>query len=265
MVKYVDISFNSEIETIKKLDEEAKIQNKVHGILITYELGDLREGCNKNELFSLLEKCLKFKNIKVWGIASNLSCFGGIIPTNENMNELKNIALELNNKFGINLQIVSAPNTSSFKMLEKKLIPNEVNSVRIGEAIFCGYNTSFCEKIDSLSQDTFILKAEVVEVKNKPSIPWGVCMVDAQGNKPCFEDKGIRKRALIGIGNEDINIFEIFPKDKQIEILGGCSNYTVLDVTDCDKDYKVGDVIEFNISYFSLLKSMMSKFVEIKF
>ena len=101
-----------------------------------------------------------------------------------------------------------------------------------------------------------------MEIKEKDSIPKGVCLVDASGHKPYFKDKGIRKKALLGIGNEETNVSEIVPKDKQIEIISGSSNYTVIDITDCDHDYKIGDIVEFKMSYFSILKSMISEYVE---
>ena len=43
VIKYADISMNTEIETIKLLSQEAKSQNKFHKIIIMIELGELRE------------------------------------------------------------------------------------------------------------------------------------------------------------------------------------------------------------------------------
>lgn len=261
VIKYVDISFNSELDTIKALNTEAKRQNKIHNIILTYELGDLREGCNKEELFKLVEECMKLENVKIYGIGANLSCFGGIIPTEDNMKELKNVSLEVESKFNIDLTVVSGANTSAMHMLKDNEIPEEINNIRIGEAILCGYNTAFSERVDGFNIDTFKLKAEIVEIKNKQSIPRGISLVDAAGNKPEFEDRGIRTRAIIAIGNEDVNIGEIKPVDKEIVVLGGCSDYTILDITDSKKNYKIGDIVEFNMSYFSILKSMISKYV----
>jgi predicted amino acid racemase len=42
-VHYADVSFNTEIDTIKILSRSAK-QNKTHKIIIMIEMGDLREG-----------------------------------------------------------------------------------------------------------------------------------------------------------------------------------------------------------------------------
>jgi predicted amino acid racemase len=42
-VHYADVSFNTEIDTIK-CSLEAQKQNKTHKIIIMIEMGDLREG-----------------------------------------------------------------------------------------------------------------------------------------------------------------------------------------------------------------------------
>jgi ornithine racemase len=44
VVEYADISLNTELYTIKLLNEEAIKQNKIHKIIIMIEMGDLREG-----------------------------------------------------------------------------------------------------------------------------------------------------------------------------------------------------------------------------
>ena len=147
-------------------------------------------------------------------------------------------------------------------LLKRNEIPDEINNLRMGEAVFCGYNTTFSEKIEGFNRDTFELKAEIVEIKNKPSKPNGTCLADFSGNVPKFEDKGIRKRAIIAIGNEDINITGITPKNEAISVVGGCSDYTVLDITESEKDYQVGDIVSFRMNYVSILKAMISKFVE---
>ena len=44
VVKYADISFNSELSTIRLLNDEAKKAGLVHNVLLMIDLGDLREG-----------------------------------------------------------------------------------------------------------------------------------------------------------------------------------------------------------------------------
>ena len=71
IVKYADVSFNTEIDTIKMLSEEAKRQNKVHKIVIMIEMGDLREGVLGEELLHFYQEVFSLPNIKISGIGTN--------------------------------------------------------------------------------------------------------------------------------------------------------------------------------------------------
>lgn len=70
------------------------------------------------------------------------------------------------------------------------------------------------------------------------------------------------KRAIIGIGKQDTDLGSMTPCDAQIEIMGGSSDHIILDVTHCDKDYQVGDIVEFELGYGGMLKTATSPYVE---
>ena len=86
--------------------------------------------------------------------------------------------------------------------------------------------------------------------------------MDAFGQKPYYEDRGIMKRAIIAVGKQDTDLGSMTPTDPQIEIMGGSSDHTILDVTHCDRDYKVGDVVTFELGYGGMLKVATSPYVE---
>ena len=44
VVELTNVSFNTEIKVIRKLSETAKRLNRIHGVVLMVELGDLREG-----------------------------------------------------------------------------------------------------------------------------------------------------------------------------------------------------------------------------
>ena len=220
VVKYSDVSLNSEFITIKALNDEAKKQNKIHKIILMYELGDLREGSGREEIEKLVEECLQFKNIELYGIGSNLSCYGSIMPSKENMEELSNLVINLENKFNIKFNIVSGGNSTSFKMLKENKLPYTINNLRIGEAVFLANIPCIEEPIEEFYRNNFILKAQIVEIKEKPSVPRGnMGIANSFGEIPTFVDKGIRKRAIIALGKQDINPKGLTPIDKEIEIL----------------------------------------------
>jgi ornithine racemase len=55
VVKYCDVSLNSEIETIKKLSDAAHELNKIHKIILMIDLGDLREGVWEDRILYQVE------------------------------------------------------------------------------------------------------------------------------------------------------------------------------------------------------------------
>ena len=89
-------------------------------------------------------------------------------------------------------------------------------------------------------------------------------MYDAFERKPEFEDRGIRKRALIALGRADFAFPDmLIPRDKNIQILGASSDHTILDVQDCQREYKVGDIIEFDLCYSTIVYVTNSPNVDI--
>ena len=86
--------------------------------------------------------------------------------------------------------------------------------------------------------------------------------MDAFGQKPYYEDRGIIKRAIIAIGKQDTDIDSMEPLDEKIDILGGSSDHIILDVTKSDTEYKVGDVVRFVLGYGGMLKTATSTYVE---
>ena len=266
VVEYADVSLNSELNTIIKLNEEAKKQGKIHKVILMYELGDLREGCLKPELNHIVGETLKLNNIELYGIGTNLSCYGGVLPSEKNMAELERIAIELEQKFKYKFKIVSGGNSTSYKMLQEGKIPSKINNLRLGESVFFGNIPCYEEKIKNLHQNNFILKAQIIELKQKPSVPWGeMCEYNSYGeslNLANFKDKGIRKRAIIALGKQDVRTECISPINKDISILDGSSDHIILDVTDSKVNYKVGDIVDFNLNYSGVLSAMTSKYIK---
>ncbi len=91
IVENVDISLNTEMETLKKLSYHAKAQNKTHQVIIMVELGDLREGVLLSDLPQFIRETLSLSHITITGIGCNLACYGGIIPDDKNMQELSEL------------------------------------------------------------------------------------------------------------------------------------------------------------------------------
>lgn len=263
VIRYADISFNSEYETIEKLNEEAKKVNKIHKIVIMVDLGDLREGYFvQKDLFDNIKKIQDLHNISIIGVATNLTCYGAVLPSEENLSKLVNIAEKFERDFNIDIKIISGGNSSSLFLINENKLPSKINNLRIGEAILLGRETAYGKKIDGTFDDVFRLVCEVVENKEKPSVPVGEKGLDAFGNKPVFEDKGIMQRAILGIGRQDISIDSLYPIDKDIKVIGASSDHTIVDVTKSKNKYLIGDKIEFLLDYGGIMTASTSKYVK---
>ncbi|WFA09644.1 ornithine racemase Orr [Tissierella sp. Yu-01] len=264
VVKYADISLNSEVTVMKALSTEATKINKVHGIILMIDLGDLREGIYySDEVISAIEKIKDLKGIEILGLGTNLTCFGGVIPDKNNIGKLVNISDFIEGRFNLNLQIISGGNSSSIYLLGDDML-NKTNNLRLGESIICGRETAYGNRIEETYDDAFILEAEIIENREKPSVPTGTIGMDAFGNIPNFEDKGIRKRAILAVGKQDIDDSGIIPLDEKVIILGASSDHLIIDITDCDTEYEIGDIIKFKLTYGSILKAMTSSYVNKK-
>lgn len=263
VVKYSDISFNSELKTIKELNKICERKNVIHKIVLMFDLGDLREGYfYEDDLFNDLKNIQKFKNIKIVGIATNLTCYGAIIPSPTNIGRLVQIAKKIEKEFNLKLEIVSGGNSSSLDLMMNDNMPKGVTNLRIGESIVLGRETAYGKNIKGTYQDAFKLVCQIVECKEKPSVPIGEVGIDAFGNKPVYEDKGILKRAIVAIGKQDIDTDSLMPIDTSIEILGASSDHMILDISKSENDYKVGDEVEFLLTYGGLMSTSTSEYVE---
>lgn len=263
VVKYADISLSSELTTLQLLSDEAVRQHKVHKVILMADLGDLREGFfDRAELFEAVEKTIVLEGVKVVGIGTNLTCFGAIIPKKEHMLQLLDLKADIEEKFGITLDVVSGGNSSSYYLAVEGKMPEGVNNLRLGEIFVCGVETAFGERIPGTNDDVFVLEAEIVELKKKPSLPIGESGMDAFGNRPVYEDKGEMLRAICAVGKQDVDTEGLVPLDPKVEIIGRSSDHMILDVTHADTDYQVGGIVKFKLKYGGILSAMTSDYVE---
>ena len=258
VVKYTDISLNSEIEVVQKLSKFAIEQNTIHKIILMVELGDLREGLMPSDLENTFKQVLELRGIEIVGIGTNLACLGGIKPNNEKMEFLSSIATDIEEKFGISLKYISGGNSANYDWFIGVQDVGRINNLRLGESIYLGCETLNRKPIPGLFTDSFTLITEVIESKIKPSIPNGDVTQDAFGNVPKFKDRGKIKRAILGIGLQDVMVSGLTPR-LNVEIIGASSDHIIVDTKKLE--LKVGDELEFKMNYGALLSAMTSPYV----
>ena len=259
VVAHADISHNTEIEVVERLSTCARQQGRSHGVLLMVELGDLREGILPGDVESVVREVIGLAGIELIGIGTNLACLGGVRPTETNMRKLSSIVGGIRRMFGISLEVVSGGNSANYQWFISTPDVGLVNHLRVGEGILLGCDTLTREPIPGLYADAFTLVAEVIELKTKPSRPYGEIAQDAFGHVPAFEDNGNVLRAILSLGRQDVDVSVIRP-GIEADILGASSDHLILDVR--DPDLGIGDEVRFDIGYGALLRAMTSPYVE---
>ena len=255
-----DITLVSELSTMRLLDDECKRTGKRLKAILMIDLGDLREGIWPDMLKEYSNGILRLKYLDIVGTGVNLACYGGVIPDNEKMETLIGLTKELREQTGLSLDLISGGNSSSLPLVLEDNIPDDINMLRVGEAIVLGRNVIDRNPWPNTHQDTFVFEAELIEVIDKPSIPIGNIGQDAFGNSPEFEDLGVHKRGILACGRQDIDPDGLIPFDN-IKVLGASSDHVLIDLKDMDRDIKVGNTLSFIPTYGCLLRAATSPYV----
>ncbi|SKA93491.1 Predicted amino acid racemase [Thiothrix eikelboomii] len=262
VVRYVDISLNSELPIIQALSEAALRRGKVHEVILMVDLGDLREGIWPDDLRHIVAQVLKLRGVRIAGLGTNLLCLSAVKPTRTNLGKLSEYAQQVEQAFGIKLRYVSGGNSGSLPLLLEEGLPAGINHLRVGEAILQGgRDTFYDEPWELLNRNAFVLQGELLAVKRKPSLPIGETAVDAFGNTPVFVDRGERLRGILNIGREDVSPEHLVPIDPRVELIGASSDHLILDLEAVNPPPQVGATVSFYMSYPALLAAMTSEYV----
>lgn len=271
MVKICDYSLQSSLDTLKAVEQAALKNGKVHNVILMADLGDLREGFfEKDELVDVSKYVeSQLNGIHLAGIGTNLGCVGSVKPTKEKMDMLAEWAEAVEEAIGRPLEVVSGGATSSMMPLFDGVMNPKVNMLRIGAVTFIGplEDLRTCygrEEVEVLSDECFILEAEVIETNTKPTHPIGELGVDAFGKKAVYVDRGRRRRAILAVGRADYgDIDDIVPQLEGAEVAMASGDHTILDIEDCKEELRVGDIVRFKLKYSALLRLTTSENITI--
>lgn len=262
LVQIADYSLVSEEATINALNEAASRHGKKHKVIIMHDVGDLREGIFEQD--KVLELCVKVENeyefLELSGIGTNLGCTGTVIADEKNMGQLAELAMRIEDAIGRKLEFVSGGATTSLPLVIAGKMPSKINMLRIGSAVIDGSNHENlsiygCKEFAGLKDDCFVLRTEVIEVQYKPSHPIGTLGVDAFKKRKTFIDKGMRTRAIVAAGGQDINsVDDVVINLDGATLEGASGDHTLIDITDCKKKIQIGDFIELKLTYTAVMR-----------
>ena len=259
VARLADYSLQSDATTLDALNSVCAEQGVTHRVIVMADLGDLREGFwDKTEM---VEVCCHVEqgldHLHLAGVGVNLGCYGAVKPMPENMGQLVDIARAVEARIGRRLEIVSGGATSSYTLVHWGTMPQGINHLRIGETALLAKDLQVdwgISDMDYLLRGTMRLEAEIIELRKKPTHPVGETVIDAFGNRPTFVDRGMRLRALAAFGRADVGQVEtLLCREPGMTVIGGSSDHCILDVEDCPRALRVGDVVSFDLSYSHML------------
>ena len=297
VVRHCDVSLNSELSTLKALNQAALAQGKVHKVILMVDLGDLREGCfDEEDLARCVSYAADAEGLKLYGLGTNLTCFSFVQPDTQKLTHLTLLAEKYHadtyisggNSATIQLMLrgkkrtaettgpraehygwsnpvtLSAHTAEGLTAAEDPAdgIPDGVNTLRLGESVLFGRERAGYTYLEGTYNDAFTIEAEVIECKEKPSMPIGTIGMNSYGQRPTFTDRGIRTRAICAMGRQDVDQETMWPMDPGCEILGASSDHFIVDVTESERKYAIGDVMKFRLGYFSTMRAFTSAYVE---
>ncbi|MDI9489733.1 MAG: alanine/ornithine racemase family PLP-dependent enzyme [Clostridiaceae bacterium] len=261
IVNKVDISLNSELETIFALSDAAVVENKTHGVILQVELGDLGAGILPEDLLATVHQILNLRGVKLVGISISLNTFAGVITTLEKIQEFRELIKHVEARFGIELEFVTGGNSGTIGLLDSEEFPLEINHLILSEAWLFGRETSYGHRIGNLHQDIFELSGEIIENQRKPSMPDGEIGTNYKGEKLEFTDHGLIRRIILALGAQDIDFSGIKPQEKGIEYIESTLDYSVFDITKYNRDLEIGDQVDFSLNYSALNRAFTSEYV----
>ncbi|MGE5573414.1 MAG: alanine/ornithine racemase family PLP-dependent enzyme [Bacteroidota bacterium] len=260
-VTVADMSLISSVETARALGEAARARGVQHRVILMVDVGDLREGVPVDAALDVAGRMARVEGIRLHGIGTNVACYGGVMPTRENMSVLLRLRDRARRDLGIDLEVISGGNSSSIPLVRTGEVPHGINQLRIGESMLLGRDVTYRRPLPGMHLDAFVFAAQAIEVARKPSVPRGEIGQDAFGKVRTFRDKGIRWRAILACGRQDIDPEGLRPLESGIDVLGASSDHLILDVEDADREIRVGDEVRFTMSYGCLLAAMTSPYV----
>ncbi|MCF8239299.1 MAG: alanine/ornithine racemase family PLP-dependent enzyme [Saprospiraceae bacterium] len=267
IIRYADVTFNSETETIRMLSDEAVRQGKTHKITIMIELGDLREGIMGENLLGFYEQVFELPNIKVVAIGTNLNCLHGVMPSEDKLIQLSLYKQLVETKFNQSIPYITGGTSVVLPLLRQHRVPKAINHFRIGEALFFGNDLFTGGPVPDMEQQVFKFYSEIIEITEKPIVPTGMLAENPSGDTFEIEPEDYGKtscRAIIDVGLLDIPSQYLVPIDPNLEIINASSDMLIIDLGENKGDYKVGNLIEFDLVYMGALALLNSKYIDKK-
>jgi len=265
VVRDADVSMQTEPSILRATAAAASRRGVEHRVVIAVDVGDRREGVLPKDLSSTLAVADDLGGIDAAGAAAHTGSLNGVVPTAETIERFVDAVEDAEAALGREFPIVSAGSSNALSLCFAGDLPTRSTQLRIGEAILLGTDPTSGDALPEFETDAFVLSAEMIECKQKPSMPEGMTGRDAFGERSSVEDRSVRDRAIVALGRIDTAVEGLTPRRDGVEIVGASSDHAVLDVTAARGSVRPGDSLAFELRYGALACAAASPYVGIAY
>ncbi|WP_299375439.1 alanine/ornithine racemase family PLP-dependent enzyme [uncultured Tateyamaria sp.] len=253
VVQICEASYNTEMVVISALAAAALRYKTVHGIILTVEMGDLREGIMPQEVACMAQRVVALPGVALKGIGANFACLSGIAPTPAKMQVLSDLANDVEEQCGPYLQTVSGGNSTTLPWALNGSSTGRINDLRIGEAILLGVDPVTGNRIDGLYRDAVTLVAEVIETDAKSVGPLVDQTDPALARIHLVSDTTGTMRLIFALGHQDTDATGLTMPPGHT-FVGATSDHLVIGTK--DPTLRVGSEMRFQMNYSALMRAM---------
>jgi predicted amino acid racemase len=243
-IALADGSLNADIRVLRALAAEAERTGKTHEVIIMVDLETGREGLLPEDLPIVCCDVAGMKGLTLRGVGAYFGFQSEAGFHEAGLRRLVALARETEKQAGVALRVISGGSTNVFRTmpLSGKSVEG-VNELRIGTAILLGIASSIGPiRIEGFHQDTFVLEAEVIEVR-----------------------RGDRRLAILSLGSLDAEPNHLFPIVPHVSVVSATNDHTLVDITNATPPLRVGDRVSFELGYRAMNRLMLSPYVRVEY
>lgn len=250
-------SMVSDLDIVTALSVAAGKRALTHGIVLMVELGDLREGLMVADVMDAARVISRTRHVVLAGVGTNLACRSGVVPGDDQMQQLSGIASTMKSAFGVQTPMVSGGNSANLAWALGQGRVGGINDLRLGESILLGLDPLTRTPIPGLRTDAFTVVAPVIESLIKPTAPWGVRAQSAFGAPAPSRERGTIVQTIVALGRQDTDADGLTPP-VGMTVLAASSDHLVMETPAI---LRAGTEVRFGVNYSALLMAMTSPFV----
>jgi ornithine racemase len=240
-IELADASLNSDAEIVEALSIEARMQGKIHGVILMVDLHTGREGLPPEDAPAFCRKVRSLPRIQLQGLGAYFHLATGSEHHIQGLKKLVSLSNRIEADLGKRFALLSGGSSNILRTFSIEGCPNPgVNHLRIGTAILLGFASSLNPvAIPGFELDTFVLQAEVIEMK--------------AGNPP---------EAILALGKVDTDPQFLFALNKGVIVRDAASDHLIVRM---DPPGRVGDWVAFRLGYPALCRLMASPYTRLEY